>query len=209
MPPNREGRHPPAGWRSSPRRASPAPCRGRAAPAPRRKAGSISRCAGRRRRLSRSGSCRNPASSIAAGRNALAFPERGLGIGMGVEEDVAVVEGRDELDRERSIPLPKTSPDMSPTPATVTDSYWMSMSISRKWRFTACAARRRRPSSCGRSPGCRPTRRRRPASGPSRPDRRWRCRKTSRSLVGGDDQIGIVAVAGRYRPRPARPRCCR
>ena len=43
---------------------------------------------------------------------------------------------------DSSMPLPNTSPDMSPTPATVTGCVWMSMSISRKWRFTASHAPR-------------------------------------------------------------------
>ena len=38
--------------------------------------------------------------------------------------------------------LPKTSPDMSPTPATVKGVTAMSTSISRKWRFTASQAPR-------------------------------------------------------------------
>ena len=38
---------------------------------------------------------------------------------------------------DSSMPLPNTSPDMSPTPTTVNGCVWMSMSISRKWRFTA------------------------------------------------------------------------
>ncbi len=38
--------------------------------------------------------------------------------------------------RDRSIPLPKTSPLMSPTPTTVNGSSWMSFPFSRKCRFT-------------------------------------------------------------------------
>ncbi len=34
------------------------------------------------------------------------------------------------------MPLPNTSPDMSPTPMTVKGSFWMSLPISRKWRWT-------------------------------------------------------------------------
>ena len=37
---------------------------------------------------------------------------------------------------DSSIPLPNTSPDMSPIPTTVKSSFWTSMSSSRKWRFT-------------------------------------------------------------------------
>jgi hypothetical protein len=40
------------------------------------------------------------------------------------------------------MPLPNTSPDMSPTPAAVNGVVWMSMSISRKWRLTASQAPR-------------------------------------------------------------------
>ena len=43
---------------------------------------------------------------------------------------------------DSSMPLPKTSPDMSPTPTTVKGVVWMSMSISRKWRLTASHAPR-------------------------------------------------------------------
>ncbi|MCY1233867.1 hypothetical protein D9M72_464260 [compost metagenome] len=43
---------------------------------------------------------------------------------------------------ESSMPLPKTSPDMSPTPATVKGVVWMSMSISRKCRLTVSQAPR-------------------------------------------------------------------
>ena len=42
----------------------------------------------------------------------------------------------------RSMPLPNTSPDMSPTPTAVNGVVVMSMSISRKWRFTASQAPR-------------------------------------------------------------------
>ena len=38
------------------------------------------------------------------------------------------------------MPLPNTSPDMSPQPATVTGSDWMSVPISRKWRRTETQA---------------------------------------------------------------------
>ena len=38
--------------------------------------------------------------------------------------------------RESSIPLPNTSPDMSPTPTQVNSSFWQSTPISRKWRRT-------------------------------------------------------------------------
>ncbi|MNL65715.1 hypothetical protein D3C87_1900860 [compost metagenome] len=44
--------------------------------------------------------------------------------------------------RDSSMPLPKTSPDMSPTPATVKGVVWMSMSISRKWRLAVSQAPR-------------------------------------------------------------------
>ena len=37
---------------------------------------------------------------------------------------------------DSSMPLPNTSPDMSPTPATVNGVSWMSWPSSRKWRFT-------------------------------------------------------------------------
>ena len=43
---------------------------------------------------------------------------------------------------DSSMPLPKTSPDMSPTPTTVKGVVWMSTSISRKCRFTASQAPR-------------------------------------------------------------------
>ena len=44
--------------------------------------------------------------------------------------------------RESSIPLPNTSPDMSPMPTTVKSSDWMSWPSSRKWRFTDSQAPR-------------------------------------------------------------------
>ena len=37
---------------------------------------------------------------------------------------------------DRSMPLPKTSPDMSPIPTTVNGSVITSRPISRKWRLT-------------------------------------------------------------------------
>ena len=44
--------------------------------------------------------------------------------------------------RESSMPLPNTSPDMSPMPATVKSWLWVSTPISRKWRFTDSQAPR-------------------------------------------------------------------
>ena len=51
-------------------------------------------------------------------------------VGIGIDEDVAVVEGGDQPDvaLDSSMPLPNTSPDMSPTPTTVKASVWMSTS---------------------------------------------------------------------------------
>ena len=43
---------------------------------------------------------------------------------------------------DSSMPLPNTSPDMSPTPTTVKSSLWMSRPISRKCRFTPSQAPR-------------------------------------------------------------------
>ena len=43
---------------------------------------------------------------------------------------------------DSSTPLPKTSPDMSPTPTTVKSWVWMSVSTSRKWRLTDSQAPR-------------------------------------------------------------------
>ncbi len=40
------------------------------------------------------------------------------------------------------MPLPNTSPDMSPTPATVKSSLWTSRPSSRKWRLTDSQAPR-------------------------------------------------------------------
>ena len=44
--------------------------------------------------------------------------------------------------RERSIPLPNTSPDMSPMPTAVKSVVWMSTPSSRKWRLTDSQAPR-------------------------------------------------------------------
>ena len=44
--------------------------------------------------------------------------------------------------RESSAPLPNTSPDMSPTPAIVNGSFWMSWPRLRKWCFTHSQAPR-------------------------------------------------------------------
>ena len=41
-----------------------------------------------------------------------------------------------------SMPLPKTSPLMSPMPTQVKSVVWQSMPISRKWRFTDSQAPR-------------------------------------------------------------------
>ena len=43
---------------------------------------------------------------------------------------------------ESSIPLPNTSPDMSPIPTTVKSVVWMSVPNSRKWRLTDSQAPR-------------------------------------------------------------------
>jgi hypothetical protein len=43
---------------------------------------------------------------------------------------------------ESSMPLPNTSPDMSPQPTTVTGSFCTSTPISRKWRCTETHAPR-------------------------------------------------------------------
>ena len=43
---------------------------------------------------------------------------------------------------DSSMPLPNTSPDMSPTPATRIGWDWTSMPISRKWRWTEIQAPR-------------------------------------------------------------------
>jgi hypothetical protein len=43
---------------------------------------------------------------------------------------------------DSSMPLPKTSPDMSPQPMQVKVSCWMSLPSSRKWRFTDSQAPR-------------------------------------------------------------------
>ena len=40
------------------------------------------------------------------------------------------------------MPLPNTSPAMSPMPTTVKSSTWMSFPSSRKWRFTDSQAPR-------------------------------------------------------------------
>ncbi len=40
------------------------------------------------------------------------------------------------------MPLPNTSPDMSPTPTQVKSSFWQSTPISRKCRFTDSQAPR-------------------------------------------------------------------
>jgi hypothetical protein len=42
--------------------------------------------------------------------------------------------------RDSSMPLPNTSPDMSPTPTTVKSVCWMSVPRSRKARFTPLPA---------------------------------------------------------------------
>jgi hypothetical protein len=54
----------------------------------------------------------------------LSLGVRPVGVGIGIDEHVLVVEGGDEvdLDRARSMPLPNTSPDMSPMPTTVNGS---------------------------------------------------------------------------------------
>ena len=66
--------------------------------------------------------CRSPASSTAADRTgACARPSLFSGSGVGVNEYVAVVKGCNQLQApcESSMPLPNTSPDMSPTPTTL------------------------------------------------------------------------------------------
>ena len=56
---------------------------------------------------------------------------------------MAVVEGGDEPDAgASSMPLPKTSPDMSPMPATRIGSVSTSMPRSSKWRRTDTQAPR-------------------------------------------------------------------
>jgi hypothetical protein len=54
-----------------------------------------------------------------------------------------VVEGRHESDvLDSNMPLPNTSPDMSPTPTTVKGLGLDVVPISRKWRLTASQAPR-------------------------------------------------------------------
>ena len=119
-------------------------------------------------------------------------------IGVRVDEDVAMIEGGDQLrsDFDSSMPLPNTSPDMSPQPATLTSSDWTSMPISRKWRWTEIHAPR------GGDPhhlvvvAVRPAARERVAE-PEIAVERDRIGDVGESrgaLVGGDDEIGIVAV---------------
>jgi hypothetical protein len=74
---------------------------------------------------------------------ALALGKALRGIGRGVQEDVPMIEGRHQQDvRDSSMPLPNTSPDMSPMPATVNSVLWVSMPISRKCRLTDSQAPR-------------------------------------------------------------------
>ena len=104
-------------------------------------------------------------------------------IGIGVDEDVAVVEGGDQLERfDSSMPLPNTSPDMSPQPATVTVSVWTSTPISRKCRWTEIQAPLRGDAHrlVVVAVGCRRWRRRRQARSCARARWRWRCRRRSR-----------------------------
>ena len=69
-----------------------------------------------RRGRSRPTTCRRPSAN-----RRLRSANDAAASGVGIEEDVAVVEGGDQADlvASSSIPLPKTSPDMSPMPTTV------------------------------------------------------------------------------------------
>ncbi len=80
------------------------------------------------------------------------------------------------------MPLPNTSPDMSPTPTTVKSWLCVSMSMSRKCRLHRLprASGGDAHAPCGRSPPSRRRRRRRPSRSRTRWRSRWRCRRTSR-----------------------------
>ena len=97
------------------------PWRSRAPPAPPATARSPSASAGRRRRPPRSAPCRSPASSSAAGRTAAARSAKLVaGSGSGSMKMSRWSKAATSLMVvARSMPLPNTSPDMSPTPTTV------------------------------------------------------------------------------------------
>ena len=122
-----------SGWRSSPPAASPWPWRGRGG-ALRLFDSTISfnergkmpprlgnQCLVVVRQLERGSAER---TSLALGK--------AFSVGSGIDEDVAVIERRAKLIVvSRSMPLPNTSPDMSPTPTAVNSVLVISTSISR------------------------------------------------------------------------------
>ena len=112
------------------------------------------------------------------------------------------------------MPLPNTSPAMSPMPATVKSCDWMSMPISRKWRLTHSQRALGGDAHllvvvAGRTAG---------GEGVAEPEAvlgRERIRRVGEgggALVGGHDQVRVVRVVAHLRPAagsPRRPARCR
>ena len=99
------------------------------------------------------------------------------------------------------MPLPNTSPDMSPTPTTVKSSVWVSMPISRKWCLT------RLPGAPGGDAHRLVVVADRAAGGErvAEPepvvvgDAVGDVGERGGALVGGHHQVGVVAVAAHHR----------
>ena len=114
-------------------------------------------------------------------------------------------------DRERSIPLPNTSPDMSPMPTAVSGSVSASRPSTRAWRRTLSHAPRAvMPISLWSYPTLPPEANASPSQKPySSRDLVGDVAERRRALVGGDDEVGVVAVVddgvGRVRRAAVRP----
>src|SRR5579885_2324288 len=93
------------------------------------------------------------------------------------------------------MPLPNTSPDMSPTPTTVISSVSISRPSSRKWRLTSSQAPREVMPIALWSYPAEP-----PEANASQPvsaglgDGVGKVGEGGGALVGGDDEIGVVTI---------------
>ena len=156
-----------------------------------------------RRRPWRSWPCRSPASSSAAARTAACARRSSRGAGIGIDEDVAVIEGRHQPDVLRQ--QHAVAEHVARHVADAHHAERLALDVDVHLAEVALdalpgAARRDAPCPCGRSRPSRPRRRHRPARSRARPRSRWRCRRRWRCPCRR-------RPPGRDRRRRGAPRC--